>query len=190
MTPFAESVSTMTSSLTDPAAHPIFLSVTTPHTPGQESFVAQLEDALRACGLRPRTLGRNEWSFEAPLIPIRRLMRECCGTVVVAMVRTLVVAGIDYPLGPSPNSFRGRYLATAWTQLEGAMAFQLGHPLLLLKQEEVAPEGILDPAGSGLLVCTFALDESNPHVPPDVKTVLPQFAERATQYSIARTHPN
>jgi hypothetical protein len=161
---------------------PVFLSVTTPHTPGQEQLVRLLETALADVGLQSHTLGRNEWSFEAPLIPIRQMMLRCQGTVALALVRTLVTEGVDNPHGTA-RPFQRRYLATPWTHIETAMAFQLGQPILVLRQEEVEPEGILDPAGSGLFIRSFRFDEAHPSLPAEVLVTLPAFAARVAGFA-------
>ncbi len=46
--------------------------------------------------------------------------------------------------------YRDRYLATEWVQIEGALAYQLGHPILVLREDLVHPAGLLDPAAGGL----------------------------------------
>lgn len=161
---------------------PVFLSVTTPHTPGQERLILLMEAALAGVGLQSRTLGRNEWSFEVPLIPIRQMMLQCRGTVALALVRSLAAQGVDFPYeGRKP--FQNRYQATAWTQIETAMAFQLGQPILVLRQEEVEPEGVLDPAGSGLFIRSFHFDEANPALPAEVLAALPDFATRVAAFA-------
>lgn len=76
---------------------------------------------------------------------------------MIAMARTHVVEGVDFVNGEDGRRYRDRYLATEWVQIETALAFQLGHPILVLREDRVHPAGLLDPAASGLAVCTFSL---------------------------------
>ena len=47
---------------------------------------------------------------------------------------------------------------TVWNQLEAAMAFQAGKPLLVLADERLHREGILDPTASATPVVWFSMD--------------------------------
>ncbi len=162
---------------------PVYLSITMPHLPKQEALVANLEKALLEKGMTPRSLGRSEWSFEAPLIPIRKLIDECDGTIVLAMARTVIKEGIQYVGGGQEQKFFNQFYATVWTQIEAAMAFQVNHPILVLKEDIVNPEGILDPANSGLFVRTFSLTDGNTGVPKNILDVLPAFKKRVVEYA-------
>jgi hypothetical protein len=167
----------------DPKLLPVYLSITMPHLPRQEKFIAGVEKALKENGMRPKTLGRSEWSFEAPLIPIRALMNECDGTIVIAMARTLIKEGINYIDGGNEQKFSNRYFSTVWNQIESAMAFQVNHPILILKEDIVNPEGILDPANSGLFVRTFSMTEESSQIPKTILKVLPAFGKRVREFA-------
>jgi hypothetical protein len=84
-------------------------------------------------------------------------MRSCHGTIVVAMARTQVVEGIEHTHGKGARRYRNRHLATDWVQIEAAMAYQLDHMILVLREDLVHPSGLLDAAASGLGVCRFSL---------------------------------
>ena len=169
---------------------PIYLSITMPHLLRQEEFIANLEKALKQNRMEPKTLGRSEWSFEAPLIPIRKLIDECNGTIVIAMARTIVKEGIEYINGPHQQKFFDRYYSTVWIQIEAAMAFQVNHPILVLKEDVVNPEGVLDPANSGLFVRTFSLSGENTQIPGDILNVLPAFRKRVEEYTLLKRNKN
>jgi hypothetical protein len=161
---------------------PVYLSITMPHLSKQEEFIAGLEKALMKNRMTPKTLGRSEWSFEAPLIPIRKLIDECNGTIVIAMARTLIKEGTEYIGGGHEQKFFDRYFSTVWIQIETAMAFQVNHPILVLKEDVVNPEGILDPANSGLFVRTFSLSGESSKIPENILDILPAFRKRVEEY--------
>ena len=162
---------------------PVFLSVTMPHLPEQEAFLAAIASAMAQHGMTPLPLDRNEWSFEAPLIPIRQLMIACYGTVVIAMARGVVTEGVDYVNGEREQRYFQRYIATPWTQIETAMAFQLGHPILVLKEDIIHPEGVLDPANSGLFVRTFSPSKTHTKDIESIVKILPAFRNRVEAFA-------
>ena len=161
----------------------VYLSITMPHLPRQEKFIANLEKALMKNNLIPKSLGRSEWSFESPLIPVRKLIDECAGTIVIAMTRISIKEGIEYVGGSHEQRFFNRYFSTVWNQIEAAMAFQVNHPILVLKEDIVNPEGILDPANSGLFVRTFSLKDESGKIPDGIVNALPAFRKRVEEYA-------
>ena len=161
---------------------PVYLSITMPHLTKQEEYIAGVEKALIKNGMEPKTLGRSEWSFEAPLIPIRKLIEQCYGMVVVAMARTRIEEGTEYIGSGQEQKFFNRFGSTVWTQIETAMAFQLNQPILILKEDIVNPDGILDPANSGLFVRTFSLSATS-QVSDNILTVLPAFRKRVEEFA-------
>lgn len=140
----------------------VFLSLTSPGRPAQEAFVASLMSAIASHDMTPvRVTGGRQLS--APLEPVRQIMKTCQGTIVIAMARNHVVEGVDYAGGEVGRRYRDRYLTTEWVQIESALAYQLEHPILVLREDLVHPSGLLDPAASGFAVCTFSLQRSPTH---------------------------
>lgn len=154
----------------------VFLSLTSPGRPAQEAFVASLMSAIASHDMTPVRM--TGWSTSAPLEPIRQIMQTCCGTIVVAMARSHVVEGVGYTNGEDGQRYRDRYLTTEWVQIESALAYQLGHPILVLREDLVHPAGLLDPAASGLPVRTFSLRGSASHDLARIAKDLPAFRAR------------
>ena len=122
----------------------IFVSVGGTATPHQEAFVAAVEQRLQAEGLIPQTIGRNTFSSESPLRSITQLMDECVGTVVIALERTYFARGLDRRGGPREVSLAKIKMATPWNQIEAAMAYSRGHPLMVIVERGVKSEGLLE----------------------------------------------
>jgi hypothetical protein len=122
----------------------VFLSLGAPSTPRHEAFVAACEDLLREHGLRPRALGRSEWSQERPLKHIRRVMSECAGTLVLAYERIHVAAGREKRGHPHERELSDVILPSVWNQVEAGMAYEMGHPLLVVVEEGLREEGLLE----------------------------------------------
>jgi hypothetical protein len=135
----------------------VFLSLTSPRGPDQEAFVASLQGAIAGHDMTPVRLPHSRWPSPTPLEAIRQIMQTCQGTIVIAMARHHVVEGIEYASGGDGQRYRDRYLTTEWVQVESALAYQLGHPILVLRENLVHPAGLLDPAATGFAVSTFSL---------------------------------
>lgn len=143
----------------------VFISVGQTFTRQQEEFVSAVERCLLERDLRPRTLGRNEWSSQQPLQAIKERMESCAGTVVVAFERLYVADGIEKRGGSAERLISEERRTTIWNQMEAAMAYGLGQPLMVLSEEGVWAEGVLEPRNWA--VHSLRLD------PEDLRT--PQF---------------
>jgi hypothetical protein len=123
----------------------VFLSVGQTVTKEQEAFVSAIERCLLEHDLRPRTLGRNEWSSRQPLQAIKERMDECAGSVIVAFERLHIADGTEKRGSDAARPMRDEVRTTIWNQMEAAMAYALGHPILVLAQEGIWVEGVLEP---------------------------------------------
>jgi hypothetical protein len=136
----------------------VFLSVGVPHLLSQELFLRRFEASLRARGLAPWTLGRGEYDYRNPMRAIREAMLSCRGAAIIGLGRRFSPVSIDRFGSPRAERKKGTWTATPWNQLEAGMAYQLGLPLLILKDRAIIAEGILDQAISGFLVFEFDLE--------------------------------
>lgn len=122
----------------------VFVSVGRTYRPEQEAFVTAFEEYLEGLGLTPQTLGRNFWSDKQPLVAISEKLDECGGTAILAFERTRITHGFDKPDSDDASPLDGEGLPTVWNQIEAALAYSRGHPLLVLVQEELKNEGLLE----------------------------------------------
>jgi hypothetical protein len=67
------------------------------------------------------------------------------GVIVIALERNYFPAGFDRPGGPRQTALAEVRLATTWNQIEAAMAYASGLPLLVILQDGVRREGLLEP---------------------------------------------
>ncbi len=123
----------------------IFVSVGGTTSDEQEAFVRAVEDRLRSEGLNPRTVGRNTFSSDAPLKTVTELLEVCSGTVVIALERSYFPSGIEKRGGPKECALRETILPTPWNQIEAALSYSRGLPLLVIAEEGVRSEGLLEP---------------------------------------------
>ncbi|WP_430250439.1 hypothetical protein [Neorhizobium sp. DAR64860/K0K1] len=145
---------------------PVFVSRPTPHLEAQVRFVDAFKLELRARGFEPLTLGPgSSYDYDAPLVGIRRILTHCCGLVSVAFRRTHVVSatrhfGADIA-GRAEEPAMDLWFTSPYCQIEPAMAFQLGLPILILREEGVIAEGVLEKGVTGLYLPEFSLDTSS-----------------------------
>lgn len=145
---------------------PVFISCPKSYLNRQESFLDKVEEHLRSCELRPMTLGRNEYSIDSPLEAIRRMMAGSFGLLALAFRRTHIRDGVDRPQsdrGEPEWNRSGSWLSSPYCQIEPAMAYQIGLPVLIWREAGVVAEGLLDRGAVGLAMPEFNLDR-----PPDL----------------------
>ncbi|SHE66477.1 hypothetical protein [Pedobacter caeni] len=122
----------------------IFLSVGGVANDAQELFVKAIEDRIASEGLIPKTVGRNTFSEESPLKTINKLMADCSGTIIIALERTYFPEGVEKRGGDMEKILRDVKFPTPWNQIEAAMAYSKGQPLMIIMEEDLKKEGLLD----------------------------------------------
>jgi hypothetical protein len=122
----------------------IFVSVGRTSTLAQEEFVKAIEERLRAEGLVPCTVGRNYWTAGAPLKKVVELMQECAGVVIIALERTYFPVGTERRGNPKALELKEVRMPTPFNQVEAAMAYCHGHPLLVIVEEGLRNDGLLE----------------------------------------------
>lgn len=139
----------------------VFLSYPQPHMKCQKNFIIAVTSYLQNRGFEPRTLGVTDYDMNEPLTAIRRLMLESNGLLTIAFRRGYIEKGIC-----KPNSDTGEKcydLSDLWTtspycHIEPAMAFQIGLPILILREKGVIAEGILEKGVTGTYLPEFDLN--------------------------------
>lgn len=122
----------------------IFLSVGRTATPEQSAFVSAVETLLAVHDLAPRTVRRTDFADEKPLKHISNVLNECSGTIVVALERLHASDAVEFRNGVNPIGLTDIRLSTVWNQIEAAMAYTLGHPLLAIVETGLRSEGLLE----------------------------------------------
>lgn len=139
----------------------IFLSYPKPYLKRQCEFIEKVVSYFEGRGLQPRTLGVTDYDMNAPLSGIRRLMLESNGLVTIAFRRSLIKQGVRKPasdIGKAEYDLSNKWLTSPFCQIEPAMAFQLGLPILILRENGVIEEGILEKGVLGMYMPEFNLD--------------------------------
>ncbi len=141
----------------------VFLSYPKPCFGRQQEFVSRVYDHLRSRGFEPRTLGVTEYDIDAPLTAIRRLMLESNGLITIAFRRTFVEKGTARLrtdiASLSETQIDRTWLTTPWAHIEPAMAYQLGLPVLILRESGVMADGVLERGIVGLYMPEIDLEQ-------------------------------
>ena len=124
---------------------PVFVSVGRHYRPEEAVLIELLFAQLRALGVDPRTLPRDQWDEDTPLRVIASLMRQCRGALVIAFSRMRYVTGYEWPESPLQITLETRDVATVWLHVEAALAFAFRLPTLVLVERRLHPEGLLNP---------------------------------------------
>jgi hypothetical protein len=143
-------------------AIPVFLSYPQPHLQAQEAFVRELRRYLEGRGFAPRTLGVTEYDVDAPLTAIRRLLLESNGLITIALRRMWVESGAwkkstDMPMVKETTA-ANVWFTSPYCQIEPAMAYQLGLPVLIIRESGVVADGLLERGVIGTYMPEFSLD--------------------------------
>ena len=73
----------------------VFISHPTPYNKYQENFLKLIEVELKKHGLNPTNLGKNNWSFKSPLMPIKNIMETCVAAIIIGMERHHSLIGYE-----------------------------------------------------------------------------------------------
>ncbi|WP_333882461.1 hypothetical protein [Holdemanella porci] len=139
----------------------IFLSYPRPFKKRQEEFIERIIHYFEERALQPRTLGVTDYDMDAPLTAIRRLMLESNGLVTIAFRRSLIKQGTGKPIsdiGEEEYDLSNKWLTSPYCQIEPAMAFQLGLPVLILREKGGITEGIFEKGVLGMYMPEFDLN--------------------------------
>lgn len=156
----------------------VFISHGTPFNDYQKKFLDLIDNELKKNELKPVNLGRNNWSYKSPLKPIKRIMGTCKAAIIIGLERHHSYIGYDKEFSESHKEIIHKRSSTPWVQIEAGMAYQLGFPLLILKDKEVYAEGILDPNHSEFFVFEFDLEKNQVELTNELQQILLSWIRR------------
>ena len=122
----------------------VFLSVGRALTSEQSQFVDAVEALLRAHDLSPRTVGRTDLADRQPLKRVAEVMSLCSGTIVLALQRLHISEAVELYDASLAGKITDVSLPTVWNQIEAAMAYSMGQPLLAIVESGVRNEGVFE----------------------------------------------
>jgi hypothetical protein len=121
----------------------VFVSAGTPADESQRTLRDGVVTALEAAGLTPRVMSDRDWDYKNPLRGIRHAMAECSGAIVIAYPRYQFPSGLELRKdGARPLTEVA--FPTAWNQIEAAMAYERGLPLLVVARVGLRKDALLE----------------------------------------------
>lgn len=122
----------------------VFLSVGRTFTKEQEQYVKAIENFMLTHGIKTQTVGRNYFSNQQPLKSIEELMKQCSGAVILALERIHVETALEKRTSPQEKRWERINLPSVWNQIEAAIAYAFGLPLLVIVENNIKSEGLLE----------------------------------------------
>lgn len=121
----------------------VFISVGAPADDSQRVFRDTILNSVEIAGLSPRLMTGRDYDYKNPLRAVRGVLDECCGAIVIAYAR------YRFPYGEELRNDGVRSLEevsfpTVWNQIEAAMAYERGLPLLVIAQTGLRPDAFLE----------------------------------------------
>jgi len=126
----------------------------------QELFVDEITKYLQSRNIAPRTLGVTDYDMDEPLTAIRRLMFESNGLLTIAFRRSYFEKGVFKPnsdIGEKKLDIINQWTTSPFCHIEPAMAFQIGLPILILREKGVIDDGVLEKGVIGTYLPEFDL---------------------------------
>ncbi|GAB6608345.1 hypothetical protein bcgnr5405_56020 [Bacillus cereus] len=111
---------------------PVFLSTVNTLNQLQQQFLDRLILEIEQALLFPRTIPRSDQYPESPLTSIRRMILSSYGLIAINFQR-FFVQGIKTNVGPFQPT-EPFWEGTPFSQIEPAMGYQYGLPLLLIRE--------------------------------------------------------
>jgi hypothetical protein len=124
---------------------PVFLSVGAGRTKNQEDFVKGIKEFFRSKNVDAITVETAKKNKQ-PLKDVEYRMNRCYGAVVLAFERTHIENGVSRP-GAGEGlemMLKDVRFPPVWNQIEAAMAYTRGLPLLVLVEHGLQSEGLLE----------------------------------------------
>jgi hypothetical protein len=123
---------------------PVFLSVGGGRTSRQNEFVGSLKELCFLRKIEAKTLDEYAPTDQQPLKDISNRMGRCYGAIVLAFERAHVEAGVWRGGVQDGAPMQDVRFPTVWNQIEAAMAYSRGLPLLVIAQDGLRREGLLE----------------------------------------------
>ncbi len=123
---------------------PVFLSFPKPFTEEQQRLIDGIFAHLSDHGIEPRTLGGSDYDNEVPLRAIRRMLLESNGVLSVGLRRYRIERGETKPGTADRAGLDDKWFTSPWPHIETAMGYQMGLPIMVLRESGVHADGVFE----------------------------------------------
>ena|SRR5579863_2831487 len=122
----------------------VYISIGSAASSTQRQAAETVFRSLETAGLSPRQMERNEWTAEQPLRGIKRVIEQCHGIVVIAFPRYQFPSGTERQKDGNDKQLTDIRITTVWNQIEAAMGYARGLPLLVIAEQGLLEDGLLE----------------------------------------------
>lgn len=122
----------------------IFLSRPNKFNPVYTSTVNALIQLLKDRDLNPITIGGNIFPNSLPIKGIKEEMSSCSGIIILGIPQMLVETGLSKPRTEDQKNINNELYPSVWNQMEGAMAYMLNLPAMIIADNNLKEEGIFE----------------------------------------------
>jgi pimeloyl-ACP methyl ester carboxylesterase len=123
---------------------PVFLSVGGTRNSSQDAFVTSMKAFLASSGVAASTVDEYASTNRQPLKDVERRMNRCYGAIVLAFERSYIERGVSRRGSSAEALLQDVRLPPVWNQIEAAMAYTRGLPLLVLVEQDLQEDGMLE----------------------------------------------
>src|SRR5262245_22374181 len=144
---------------------PVFVSRPSTLSDTQDASMRLILAELERLNLEPRTLGVSDYGRLAPLREVLVLARRCSGAMVLGFAQFRSDVGESKPNTPKQRLITTKEPArfpSPWNNLEAGVAFSLGLPLLIFREEGING-GIFDEGASEVFL--YPMPKPPPSLP-------------------------
>jgi len=126
----------------------------------QQLTIKLLQELLESRGMCARTIGSTDFPNVSPMKAVEQLMRQCSGVIILGFPQMLIQKGISKPDTVQQKNVKNQYLPTPWNHIEASMAFMLGLPMFIIRNEGIEG-GIFDIGTTAHFIHTLDLNKQD-----------------------------
>lgn len=127
-----------------------------------ETAYKRFDEHLNKLGIRPRRLGKTDYTRESPLKAVIGLIDKCSAAIIMGYPQMIISQSV---LRGTKLDNNGISFSTPWNHIEGALAYSAKIPVLVVADDGVGG-GIFDHGVTGEMVLSADLKRINWHEDP------------------------
>lgn len=138
-----------------------------------EKGIENFYNLLKSINLNPRTIGQSDFPNESPLNEVISLMGKCEGTIVLGIPQIEIENG-----NLKGTAINGKMiLGTEWNHIEAALAYSIGHPLLIIHHKNMS-RGIFDRGACNSFIYEIDMDDNAWAISSEISGVISNWKSK------------
>jgi hypothetical protein len=138
-----------------------------------EKGIENFYNLLKSINLNPRTIGQSDFPNESPLNEVISLMGKCEGTIVLGIPQIEIENG-----NIKGTAINGKMvLGTEWNHIEAALAYSIGHPLLIIHHKNMS-RGIFDRGACNSFIYEIDMDDNSWAISSEISGVISNWKSK------------